>query len=67
MLIKIDCRRELGGRVSPIYIDSNYIAYVDEDTVTVGLSTGKVIDTTTKSCKDLLLILERGLKVYGQG
>lgn len=59
MLIKIDCRRMLGGRVAPIYVDSNYIAFVDAETVTVGLSTGKVIDTTTKSCMELVRMLCR--------
>lgn len=38
----------------PIYVETNYIAYIDEATVTVGLSTGKVIDTTERSCKYLV-------------
>lgn len=54
MLLEIDCKRELGGRVIPIHVETNYIAYIDEATVTVGLSTGKVIDTTERSCKYLV-------------
>lgn len=54
MLLEIDCKRELGGRVIPLYVETNYIAYIDEATVTVGLSTGKVIDTTERSCKYLV-------------
>ena len=54
MLLEIEAKRELGGRVLPIYVETNYIAYIDEATVTVGLSTGKVIDTTERSCKYLV-------------
>ena len=54
MLLEIEAKRELGGRVLPIYVETNYIAYIDEATVTVGLSTCKVIDTTERSCKYLV-------------
>lgn len=54
MLVQIGCKRELGGRVLPMYVETNYIAYIDEATVTIGLSTGKVIDTTEESCKYLV-------------
>ena len=54
MLLEIEAKRELGGRVTPIYVATDYVVYIDEETVTVGLSTGKVIDTTEKSCKYLV-------------
>lgn len=54
MLLEIEAKRELGGRVIPMYVETDYIAYIDEATVTIGLSTGKVIDVTEKTCHYLV-------------
>lgn len=65
MLLEIEAKRELGGRVIPMYVETDYIAYIDEATVTIGLSTGKVIDVTEKTCRYLVQkITQAQMKCY---
>lgn len=55
----IQCRRELGGKKTPIWINEKFVEFIDKETVTVGLVSGKVIDTDEQSCDELTARLIR--------
>ena len=55
MIVEIEARRLLGGRKTPFWVNTDKIEYIDPETVTIGLASGKVIDTTESSCEQLIL------------